>query len=347
MNNTQKFSFLKYDAAYISDPSNLFYLTNYKNDDARIIITKNENLYISDKRVEEEFKNVCPHFRFVDIGEGGGYVQKSLDCLDNFKIKRIGYEDLSILNHEYSMFKGFKLLPISKEIQKIRSIKEEKELLLIESAQKITDLVFLKILDFIKVGISEIELECFINSQIFLNGGTLAFDTIVAFGQNTSRPHAHPSHNVLRERDIITIDFGAKYNGYCSDMTRSIAFGKPENDYIYLYQLVLEAQKASLDKLKAGMSGAECDALARNYFAKYNMDSYFTHSLGHSLGIDIHEKPLLSRFYKGIIETNVITSVEPGLYLPNKFGVRIEDIVVFCQDGVRNLTKSPKELIIL
>ncbi|MFA7663897.1 MAG: Xaa-Pro peptidase family protein [Clostridia bacterium] len=347
MINTKKLSFLKYDAAYISDPSNLFYFTNYKNEDARIIITRNENLYISDQRVKEEFESICPNFRFIDIGDGGGYVQKSLDCLEKLKIKRIGYENLSIINHEFIMLKNYKLVPISQEMQLIRSIKEEYELSCIEYAQNITDLVFLKALDSIKVGISEIELESFINSQIYLNGGTLAFDTIVAFGKNTSKPHAHPTNNVLRERDVITIDFGAKYKGYCSDMTRSIAVGKPEDDYISLYQLVLEAQKTALEKLKAGMSGAECDYLARNYFSKFNMEVFFTHSLGHSLGIDIHEKPSLSKFYNGLIDSNVITSVEPGLYLPNRFGVRIEDIVVFREDGVRNLTKSPKELIIL
>lgn len=347
MKRNQKIVFNNFEAVYISSPSNLFYFSNYANEDARILLTKDKQYYISDKRVREEFEQTHSDFTFIEINPSLNYTTKSIELLKQLKINKIAFEDFQILNIEFLYFKKFKMYPISSFLSKLRSIKQKDEIDNIILAQETTDMIFQKVLNTIKPGNTELEISSFINSEIYKSGCTLAFDTIVAFGKNTSKPHAHPGSSSLEENDIITIDFGAKYKGYCSDMTRSFAIGKIDEQYVDLYHAVQEAQNRALSGIHAGLKGSECDALAREYFKEINMDDCFSHSLGHSLGIDIHELPSLSKYYCDIIEEGVVTSVEPGLYIPGKFGVRIEDIVIVKQDGVHNLTKSPKNLIIL
>ncbi len=347
MNRNKKINFNNFDAVYISSPSNLFYFSGYTNEDARIILTRDKQFYISDKRVKEEFEQQVSNFIFIEIQGGGSYSSSAIQLLKELNIKHLAYEDMKVLQKEYLLIKKFKLIPLSEQLSKIRSIKEKDEVDLIIKAQSITDNVFYNSLSFIKPGISEKQLCNYINSQIFINGGTLAFDTIVAFGKNTSKPHAHPSDNVLLNDDYITMDFGAKYQGYCSDMTRSLAIGNPSEAYIETYNLVLEAQNTAIESIKPGMTGLQCDSFARMVFTKNNLSEFFTHSLGHSLGIDIHEYPMLSKYYDGEISEGVVTSIEPGIYLPGKFGIRIEDIVIVARDKVVNLTKSQKTLIIL
>ncbi|HQC54139.1 MAG TPA: aminopeptidase P family protein [Clostridia bacterium] len=347
MNRTKKVVLKDIDALVISSPSNLFYFTGYTNVDAVLIISHNESYYISDSRVAEEFGEFCPGVQFVQIGNGKTYYEKAIDVLKELKAKHIGYEEDDMLFKNYVLFdEFFEMLRFSNQIAMLRSIKDDFEIEQIISAQSITDTVFHNVLNYINPGITELELTNYINSNIFALGGSLAFDTIVAFGRNTSKPHAHPGKNILQTKDIVTIDFGAKFNGYCSDMTRSFCVGKPSDRYINTYNLVLEAQCNAINQMKAGLTGQEIDALARNYFPS-SIAKYFTHSLGHSFGIDIHERPSLSPLYTGIINKNVVTSVEPGLYYTGDYGVRIEDIVLVKENGVQNLTKSPKKLIII
>ena len=221
------------------------------------------------------------------------------------------------------------------------------ELKKIKAAQKITDTVFSKVIDRIKEGMTEMQLKTELDSLIVSAGAVPAFDSIVAFGENTALPHAHAGDRKLKYGDAITLDFGAKLNGYCSDMTRSLAFGHACDEYRSVYNAVLGAKNNAESLIKAGMTGRECDLTAREYLAARGLDAYFTHSLGHSLGIDIHETPNLSPRSEEIIPEGAVTSVEPGIYLDGKFGIRIEDTVVFKKTGVDNLTNSTEQLIIL
>lgn len=345
MDRTNKINLKKIDALYVSSPSNLLYFTGYSNSDARLIVTPKKSYYISDSRVEEEFTSLFPSFEFVNIKNNSNYYSVAVSLLASLGIKKLGFEEDNLLFKEYVRFIDFKMTAFSKDIANMRSIKEAGEIEKIIVAQGITDNVFSLLLEHIKPGMSELEVESFINSNIYALGGSLAFETIVAFGENTSKPHAHPTKNVLKTKDIVTVDFGAKFDNYCSDMTRSFCFGDPGKEYKEIYQIVLNAQAEAEKFLKIGDAGYIVDSYARNtYPNKYK--SFFNHSLGHSLGIDIHESPRFSPKDKSIINKNVVASIEPGLYIPHKFGVRIEDIVVVKEDGAYNLTKSPKELII-
>lgn len=334
----------------ILTPSNLFYYTGYANDDAVILITAEKKYYISDKRIIEEAKALLTDFEVVDCGSVS-YLDTAKNIAKDLGVVSLGYEDNHILHRDYeNLRKGeykFKLKKAENIILKARSVKSKHEVETIKKAQAVTDMVFEKLLAHIKPGMTELEVASFMNAEIYASGCTLAFDTIVAFGKNTSRPHAHPSDNVLQENDCVTVDFGAKYAGYCSDMTRSFAVGSASDEYIDLYNSVLEAQTRAINELHAGIIGKDGDAIARNVLEERGYGKLFTHSLGHSLGVDIHEAPNLSPRSDVRIPVGAVTSVEPGAYIEGKFGVRIEDIVVFRKNRVDNLTKSPKHLIIV
>ena len=340
------------DAIVVLSPSNLFYFTRYSNADAAVLLTADKKYYICDKRVSEEAGELLKDFEIVDV-KGLSYVKAARNLAKKLGVKNLGYEDKQIRHAEYLELTGrglvssINLKPAQKYISELRQVKSHEELQLIRKAQSITDKVFSEILKKVTPGITEIELASFMNSRIYAYGGELAFEPIVAFGKNTSKPHAHPSDNKLQENDVITVDFGAKYKGYCSDMTRSFCIGTPPEGYKELYAAVLDAQNYAINTLKAGIVGKDGDKLARDRLKAKGYDQYFTHSLGHSLGVDIHESPNLSPYYEGIIPEGAVLSVEPGAYIEGKYGVRIEDIVVFQKYRVDNLTKSIKNLIII
>ena len=330
------------DAVVITSNSNLFYFTGYSNADAVVILSKEKNYYVTDKRSLEEARETISGFEFVDsLREPRLKIAKEL--LKKLRARRVGYEDGTITLTEYREIARLPRLYVLKGVQDricaLRASKNDIELEKIKKAQAITDEIYTQLLGFIEVGMREKDVANFINKEIYARGATLAFDTIVAFGKNTAKPHAHPSDNVLQKNDVVTVDFGAKLDGYCSDMTRSFAVGKVSDEYVKVYDAVLRAQEYAIANSKAGIT--KYHGLAVESLKKDGLDNYFTHSLGHSLGIDIHEG------FKGAIPLNAVLSVEPGVYIEGKFGVRIEDIVVFKKDNVYNLTNSPKKLIIL
>ncbi len=342
------------EAIVILSPSNLFYFTKYSNADAAVLLTKEKKYYICDKRTSEEATEILKDFEIVNVETYSlNYVLTARKLIKNLGIKVVGYEDKQILHSRFlelagSPFaRGFKLKGAEDYINSLRAVKREDEIEIIKQAQEITDKVFEETLTFIKRGMTELEVAAFMNSRIFSYGAELAFPPIVAFGKNTSKPHAHPSENKLQENDVVTLDFGAKYMGYCSDMTRSFVVGKAPEGYVEVYNTVLKAQEYAIQNLKADISGKDGDLLARDVIHNAGYKGLFTHSLGHSLGVDIHESPNLSPNFKGNIPCGAVLSVEPGIYLEGKFGVRIEDIVVFQKSRVDNLTKSRKQLIIL
>ncbi len=339
------------DAAIITSPSNLFYFTGYSNADAVVVLTKNKKYYITDKRSIEESSDALSDWSIIDTGSNP-YLFTAMGVINSLKCINVGYENNTILHADFISIENYTtalqtLVDISKEIDELRSIKNSVELATIIKAQEITDKVFSAIQLEAKAGISEIELASKLNAMIYSNGATLAFDTIVAFGENTSKPHSHPTLKILQENDVVLIDFGAKYNGYCSDMTRSFAVGCVSSEYETMYNHVLQAQLIAINGIKAGMTGKECDSLARDYFKKQGLEAYFTHSLGHSLGVDIHESPNFSPRCDDSISENAVLSIEPGLYFEGKFGIRIEDIVIVKKTTVENLTNSLKPLIIV
>ena len=344
--------FTKLDAIIVLSPSNLFYFTGYANEDAAVVLTKEKKYYVCDKRTSEEAGELLKDFEIVDIVKLG-YATTAKKLVKKLKCKKVGYEDCSIKYKHFKeiadkgVFNSYKLCPASQLISDLRSVKKDYELDLMRKAQAITDKVFIDTLDYVKPGMTELEVASFMNSKTYAYGGELAFTPIVAFGKNTSKPHAHPGNNVLQENDVVTLDFGAKYNGYCSDMTRSFVVGTAPEGYVDVYHAVLEAQETAIKNLKAGIKGKDGDAIARNVLKEKGYGEYFTHSLGHSLGVDVHESPGLTPRCEEIIPEGSVLSVEPGVYIEGKYGVRIEDIVLFQKSGVDNLTNSNKNLIIL
>lgn len=336
---------LKYkgDLCLIQSPSNLFYFSSYENADAVLIFAEGKRYYFTDSRYFEEFRSLKGNFIVKDIAElcdflsGGNFVSASIESNLPMEfylfLQRHSINDLNFIDNEISA---------------LRAIKSSRELSLIKKAQLITDTTFEKILSCIEEGMTERELASKLEATLFLCGADkLAFDSIVAFGTNTARPHAHRGETRLKKGMPITLDFGAKYGGYCSDMTRTVFFGDPGQEMRRIYESVLCAQEYAINNIKSGMMGRECDELARSVFREKNLEAYFIHSLGHGIGIDCHEKPNFSPKCQEIIGQGMVMSVEPGLYFEGKYGIRIEDLIYFDESGIINLTKSPKNMIIL
>ena len=239
---------------------------------------------------------------------------------------------------------------LNDEILEMRSIKDESEIAAIRKAQSITDASFLEILDFIKAGKTEKEIAAYLEYCMRrLGADGLAFDTIAASGPNSAKPHAEPGDRPLQQGDFFTMDYGAYWGGYCSDMTRTVAIGEPTDEMRKVYDTVLAAQLLGIEKAVEGASCRAVDAAARDLIYNAGYEGCFGHSLGHSVGIEIHEMPGFSPSIapETTCRQGMVITVEPGIYLEGRFGVRIEDMVWFAPDGTKDLTNSPKELIIL
>ena len=237
-------------------------------------------------------------------------------------------------------------VPLGEELSLLRAVKDEGEIEKLARAEQIGDEAFSYILTQIKPGITELEIAAKLEYYMKSHGAQeKGFDTIAASGLHSAMPHAVPSEKVLEKGDFLTLDFGCKYQGYCSDMTRTVVIGKANEKQKEIYKIVLEAQEAALAGLRAGMTGAEGDALARKVIEEAGCGDYFGHGLGHSVGLEIHEKPALSPKDQTILRPGIIETVEPGIYIPGLGGVRIEDMTVITENGIKNLTSSPKELI--
>lgn len=240
------------------------------------------------------------------------------------------------------------LVPMQKKIDAFRASKEPWELELMRKAQEITDLTFTQLQKVICAGMTEKDLRAELIYRLYKNGADgLSFDPIVVSGPNTSMPHGVPGDRELQFGDFITMDFGCIYKGYCSDMTRTVALGFVTEEMDKVYKTVLKAQLAGIAATKAGVSGKAIDGAARKVIADAGYGEYFGHGYGHSLGILIHEAPNANTRNEEPMPENAVVSAEPGIYLPGKFGVRIEDVTVLTKDGCEILTKSPKNLIIL
>ena len=241
-----------------------------------------------------------------------------------------------------------KLVPFNKAISSFRATKEDWEVQLMLKAQEITDKAFSEILTRIKPGMSELELQAELIYCLYKNGGTgLAFSPIVVSGPNTSLPHGVAGERIIQEGDFVTLDFGASYKGYCSDMTRTVAVGYATEEMKKVYETVLKAQEAGIAVTRAGVIGKDIDAAARKVITDAGYGEYFGHGYGHSLGLEIHEAPDPNPGNSGPMPAGALCSAEPGIYLPGRFGVRIEDVTMITETGVINITKSPKNLIIV
>ncbi|SDB12776.1 Xaa-Pro aminopeptidase [Ruminococcaceae bacterium FB2012] len=237
---------------------------------------------------------------------------------------------------------------LAETVRSIRAVKRGEEIEFMIAAQRIAESGFTHMLDCIKPGVSERELQLELDHYMLSNGAeALSFDTIALTGKNTSMPHGVPGSDTVKEGDFVLLDFGAVVNGWHSDMTRTVCVGQPTEEMRKVYDIVLNAQLAGIAAVREGIAASDLDAAARKVISDAGYGEYFGHSLGHGVGMDIHEPPFASPVSKEILAADMVVTVEPGIYLPDKFGVRIEDFVVVREDGCFNMTAAPKELIIL
>ena len=349
------------NAIILTDGYNIHYISGYRGHTGCMLVMSEDNFILTDSRYTEQVTIEAPEFRCIDIGRDG--YSKTLKELVTSKANitgisadklRIGFENEHI---SYSQYKAYydafcdiaELVPLDDKVNRLRMIKTEQEIECIARAEAIGDEAFNHILTFIDEGMTEQEVALELEYVMRKLGATgLSFDTIAASGSNSSLPHAVPTSRKLVKGDFLTMDFGCIYEGYCSDMTRTVLIGdEPSEKQMDVYQTVLSAQVAAMKLIKPGAKCSDIDKCARDIIANAGYGAYFGHGLGHSVGLYIHEEPRLSSKCDDILQPGMLMTVEPGIYLPGEFGVRIEDLVVVTEDGYRNLTASPKALFML
>ena len=315
------------------------------------IVTKKGCRYFTDSRYIESAQNNIKGFEVLEIGRGNSYGKRLNDAIEDFGVTTLGYEEnylsvAELMGYEREL--NAKLVPYNKSINGFRGTKEAWEQERMRKAQAIADKAFSEVLGRIKPGMTELELQAELIYCMYKNGAHgLSFDPIVVSGPNTSLPHGVAGDRVIREGDFVTMDFGVLYYGYCSDMTRTVAVGYATEEMQKVYHTVLQAQLAGIAATKAGVPGMDIDTAARNVIEEAGYGPYFGHGYGHSLGLEIHEGPNPNQGNPDPMPVGAVCSAEPGIYLPGKFGVRIEDVTILTEDGCENITHSPKNLIIV
>jgi Xaa-Pro aminopeptidase len=335
------------DAFMVSSEYNLTYLTGYTGSNGLLLIYKNQKpIFYTDFRYEEQIKHEVKGCQIKILNRN---LIEEFPPDDIKDVKILGFEASSLTYRNYlslanQLKNNVQLVAKENIVEKLRMIKDDDELSLIRHAARYTDEIFNYILSLIKPGVTEKDLSSEINYQL-MKKGWLAFPAIVAFGKNSAMPHARPTVAKLKKNDVIVFDLGLRFQNYCSDMTRTVVWGKASKKVKEIYKIVLEAQSAAISLIKDGVQAKIVDQEARRIIEKYGYGKFFGHGLGHGVGIVVHELPILSSRSIDVLRINQVVTVEPGIYLPDEFGIRIEDLIVIKKNNCEILTKSTKELI--
>ena len=334
------------DGVYLTSRTSHRYFAAFDNEDGSLLITKNGAYAFEDFRYIEIAEKLLSTNYTVIEPKG----KRSLwlgEILKKEEIRKLGFEDLDMSVNAFERLKAdvdVCLVPIGTTVTKMRQIKTADEIQKMEKAQELTDKAFEHILGILSTDITENDVAAELEYFMRKNGAEdKSFETIAISAEKTSLPHGVPSNNKIK-KGFFTMDFGATVDGYHSDMTRTVCIGKADEEMKKLYNTVLKAQLAALDYLKAGVCCNDADKVARDIIYE-NYKGYFGHSLGHSVGLEVHEMPALSPSNNTILVPGNIVTVEPGIYIPGKYGTRIEDMVLILEGEIKNFTKSPKELI--
>lgn len=337
------------DALLVTSPYNLRYISNFTGTTGLSVITLDKAYFVTDFRYTEQVATQAVGFEIVT--NAGPIFDEVAKIVDGNSIEALGFEQDFVTFSTYELLEQIissELIPIRGLMEELREVKTEAEIKIIKKACSISDAAFNFILGEIKPGMTEIEIANLLDFHMRGLGATgVSFETIVASGVRSAMPHGVASPKKIETGDFVTIDFGCYYEGYVSDMTRTIAVGEPSEKLKEIYAITLEAQLKVIDAAKPGISGVQLDAVAREHIASYGYGEAFGHSTGHGIGLEIHEGPNVSRLAEKLfVPGNVITN-EPGIYLPGFGGVRIEDDLIITATGNEVITHSPKELIIL
>lgn len=340
------------DGMLITGGHNLLYASGFDSgEDGVTLVTKQGAWYFTDSRYIEAAENTVTGAKLKLMDTDHRYPALINEVVDELGLKKLGIEDESMTVsqfNDYTKKLHAQLVPAQKVIAPLREVKDDGQMELLIKAQRISEKALDEALGYLKPGMTEAEIAARLVFDMMRFGAKkVSFDPIVASGPNGSMPHAVPSERKVEKGEFITMDFGCIYGGYCSDMTRTVAVGEPTEEMKKVYHIVLEAQLAGIAAARAGVTGKDVDGAARKVIEDAGYGEYFGHSFGHGVGIEIHEEPRAASTNDKPMPAGAVISAEPGIYLPGKFGVRIEDVLRLTEGGNEVLTRAPKELIIL
>lgn len=338
------------DALLITDPMNMRHVSGFKGGEGAVYLSAKRSVLITDSRYTEQAAAETD-FEIIEEETSHKRMQILQECIEADGVSSLGFENLFVTVADYrklqkELTRIQTLVPLENEVDLLRCVKTPEEIEKIALASSIADRALAELLPLIKEGMTELEGAAELEYRMKKLGAQgPSFDTIFAAGKHSSMPHAVPTDYRIQNGDFITIDFGCRVDGYCSDTTRTVVLGKASEKQKEIYRTVLAAQLAGLAAVKEGPTGKEIDRIARSVIEAAGYGPYFGHSLGHAVGLLIHEEPRFSPIDETVIRAGMVQTVEPGIYLPGEFGVRIEDTVAVTKDGCRNLVASPKDLI--
>ena len=341
------------DAMLLTGEANRFYASGFHSygTDGVALVTAKKAYYFTDSRYTEAALRYVQGAEVREIGHGRGYGALLEEAVTEQHIRRMGFEDayMTVQDHErYRKALSCDLVPATDLLWQLRMVKDEEELEAMVAAQRIAERALEDILEEIRPGVTEKEIAARLQYLMLHYGASdMSFDPIVVSGPNGSLPHGVPSEKTIQQGEFVTMDFGCVYHGYCSDMTRTVAVGFATEEMQTVYQTVLSAQEAGIAAARAGLTGREVDGAARAVISAAGYGAYFGHSFGHGVGVEIHEAPNASPMNEKPLPAGAVISAEPGIYLPGRLGARIEDVILLTETGCRNITKAPKDLIVL
>lgn len=340
------------DAVLVTDRYNVRYFSMFTGDEAYLYISAKSKraVLMTDSRYTTWAESEVKGFEVFQVDRNTPYEEKVRQLMEEENSTSLGFENTKMIYQDVLKFQEktpeIIWIPLNQKLDEFRQIKEPEELECLRKAEKIGDAAFSHIINQLTVGITELEVAWEIEQAMRKAGGEgCSFETIAVFGERTAMPHAVPGRRRLNMGDFVVMDFGCIYRGYCSDMTRTVVMGKASQQQKRMYETVLKAQLAALSFIRSGVKGSEVDEVARNIIADAGYGKFFGHGLGHSVGLFIHESPSLSPKDNTVLHKNMVETVEPGIYIPDEGGVRIEDLVIVTEKGCENLTFSPKNLM--
>lgn len=344
-----KLQLLGLDGMLVTSPVNWRYLSGFRGDSGMLLVTSQEAFIFTDSRYVEQAQNEAPGFQVVKTSHGEDVVRK---VLDERGIRKLGFEKDNVTCGTYEKFverfSGVELVGLSGVVEDLRIFKSPEEIEWISHAQGIAEKALELVMGSIRVGAREVDIALELEFAMRKLGSEgVAFPVIAVSGERSSLPHGEPGERRLSPGDFFTLDFGARCNGYCSDMTRTFVIGTPDDRHREIYNIVLEAQMAALGAVRPGIPAKDVDHAGRKVIEDAGYGEYFGHSIGHGVGLKVHEGPAVSRVSDKILEPGMVITIEPGIYIPGFGGVRIEDLVVVTESGALNLTRWPKQLTVI
>lgn len=340
------------DAMMVTSQPNRLYVTQFHSSAGIAVVTREKSYFITDSRyIEAAGKQITGAELRLNTAKTSAAVLTN-EILRAHGVKRLGFEERYATVEEYDRWKKKlsceELVPATKLIMDLREVKDQEEIDCLVAAQRIAEKALEDVLGFIKTGVTEKEISAFLQYRMLCHGAEkMSFEPIVVSGVNSSMPHGVPSEKKVEKGEFVTMDFGCVYGGYCSDMTRTVAVGHATDEMEKVYATVLEAQKAGIAAARAGVTGKAVHEAAAKVIEDAGYGEYFGHGFGHGVGVEIHEEPRAASTNDKPLPVGAVISAEPGIYLPGKFGVRIEDVIIIREDGCTDIMEAPRELIVI